>query len=82
MFKFIDQSQFLIRMLQKLSAVLSRQRGLLIVIGLVLVIAGFVVELVNLSLGNPALNVAQIVFRNLGIIVALVGLLLVEPLGG
>lgn len=82
MFKFIDQSQFLIRLLQKLSAVLSKQRGLPIVIGLVLVVAGFVVELANLSLGNPALNVAQIVFRNLGIIAALVGLLLVEPLGG
>ncbi len=81
MFKRIDESSFLIRTLERLSTLLARQRGLPVIIGIGLVIVGMIFQLINVPLDSAALEVAHIAFQNLGIIVALVGLLLAEPLG-
>lgn len=81
MFKRIDESSFLIRTLERLSTLLARQRGLPVIIGIVLVVVGMVLQLLNVVFGSTALEVAHIVCQNLGIVVALVGLLLAEPLG-
>ena len=81
MFKRIDESQALIEQLQKLSDLLARQRALPIVIGIACLIASAVLEYINLGLTSLFLEVFQIFFHHFGIITALVGILIIEPLG-
>ena len=81
MLKKIDSSQFLVRFLEGLSTLLARYRGLPTVIGILLISLGFVVELINVGMGLESLELIHIILRNVGVLVALVGLLLAEPLG-
>lgn len=81
MFKFIDRSPTLARLLENLSATLARQRGLPVVIGVLLVAISFIIQLVNLASPSHALDVAWTITHHLGLLFALIGLLLVEPLG-
>ncbi|MDQ7034240.1 MAG: hypothetical protein Q9P01_05230 [Anaerolineae bacterium] len=81
MFKRIDESQFLIAMLKKLSDFLARQRALPSVIGIAFVAASAILEIINLGLNSTFLQVFQIFFHYVGIITALIGLLVIQPLG-
>lgn len=81
MFKRIDQSNRLVRLLQGFSSWLARNRGLPILWGIVLVALGFLLELIDVWVESPELTVTHIILRNVGILIALVGLLLLEPLG-
>ena len=81
MFKNIDESPILIKLVARLSSLLARQRGLPIVIGLVLFTIGGVLQFFNLAIESSVLEFFQVLFHNVGIIVALVGILLAEPLG-
>ena len=81
MFKNIDESPILIKLIQRLSTVLARQRGLPIVIGLILFAAGGILEFLNLALESSIVAFFEVLLHNLGVIVALVGILLAEPLG-
>lgn len=81
MFKRIDQSPAISRRLEALSGTLAKQRGLPIVIGVILIVISFIVQLVNFAVDAPALDVIWSITHHLGIIIALIGLLLVEPLG-
>ncbi|GAB1420579.1 hypothetical protein MASR2M15_06830 [Anaerolineales bacterium] len=82
MLKKIDNSNFLNRLIQKASAFLSKNRGLPILIGIVMIIIGFIIELINVHTGSSFLETTQIILRNLGIIIALIGLMVSQPLGG
>lgn len=82
MFKWIDRSRLLSRLLEGLSSTLAAKRGLLTLIGILLVIISFVVHLINLAAPHPALDWVWSITHHLGIIIAFIGLLLVEPLGG
>ena len=81
MFKFIDRSPLLARLLENLSAALARQRGLPIVVGVILVAVSFVIQLVNVFSPSQALDLAWTITHHLGLLFALIGLLMVEPLG-
>ncbi len=81
MLRRIDRSPLLSRALAGLSASLAKQRGLLAVIGVLLVLISFVISLVDVALPSPALEIAWSVTHHLGIIIALIGILLIEPLG-
>ncbi|MDX2160628.1 MAG: hypothetical protein SF162_04820 [bacterium] len=81
LFKLIDRNRDLSRFLESLSSNLAKQRGLTIVIGVLLVIVSFIVSLVNLAVPTPVLDVIWSVTHHLGLIVALIGILLVQPLG-
>ena len=81
MFKFIDRSPLLARLLENLSAALARQRGLPIVVGVILVAVSFVIQLVNVYNPSQALDLAWTITHHLGLLFALIGLLMVEPLG-
>lgn len=81
MFRRIDQSTFLIRRLEWLSTFLARRRGLPIIIGIALIAVGAIFEVVNIAAGSSALHVVHVVMHNVGLIAALIGLLLSEPLG-
>jgi len=81
MLKRLDKSQPLIRLVARLSALLSKKRGLPVVIGVMLIIVGFVLQLINVSVASTELEILQIVVHNAGILIALIGFLLAEPLG-
>ncbi len=81
MFKRIDRSPALARLLEQLSATLASQRGLPIVLGVVLVAISFVVQLINVYNPSQTLDLIWTITHHVGLLLALIGLLLVEPLG-
>lgn len=81
MFRRIDRSETLIQLTERLSASLARRRGAGIVIGVVLIAIAFVLQLINVQADSTALEYAQIILHNLGIIIAFIFVLLVDPLG-
>lgn len=81
MFKRIDRSPALARMLERLSATLARQRGLPVVIGVLLIGVSFVVHLIGMAAPSQLLGLIWSITHHLGLIVAFVGLLMIEPLG-
>ncbi len=81
MLKNLDSSKLLIRFLERLSTLLARRRGLPAVVGIVLIVLGFLLELANVGIGSSILEILHIVLRNGGVLVALIGVLLAEPLG-
>ena len=81
MFKRIDESQFLIEKLKQLSDLLARQRALPIIVGIACVVASAVLEYINLGLNSTFVEVFQIFFHHFGIVTALIGILVIQPLG-
>lgn len=81
MFKRIDRSPTIARMLERLSATLARQRGLPVVVGVFLIAISFIVHLIGLGSPSPLLNLIWSITHHLGLIIAFIGLLLIEPLG-
>lgn len=81
MLKNIDRSPALARLIAAMSSTLARQRGLLIVIGVALVAISFVINLIDLSLNVPFLALLWSLTHHIGLLVALIGILLMEPLG-
>ena len=82
MLRRIDQSEFLMNLLSRISDFVARRRGLPIIAGIVLIVLGMVIQLLNVAVGSPILDIFQIILHNVGIILALIGVLLKEPLGG
>lgn len=81
MLRRLDESSFLNRLLQTVSARLAKQRGLPVVIGIVLVLISMGVRLLNIPLESKLLEAVYVVLHDGGIVIALIGLLMVEPLG-
>jgi hypothetical protein len=79
--KRIDRSQTLIKVLERVSTWLAKQRGLPIVIGIIFITGGGVLEFLNVAFESPAVSMVEIIFRTFGIITALIGILMLEPLG-
>jgi uncharacterized membrane protein len=81
MFNRIDRSTRLSKFLDNLSNTLARQRGLTVIIGIMLVIVSFVVQVIAVFAPSPALNLMGVIALHAGVLTALIGLLLVTPLG-
>jgi hypothetical protein len=81
MFKRIDRSRRIGRWLERFSSALARQRGLPVVAGVGFITFSFVISVVNIYVDSQILELIWSVTHHLGVIIALVGLLLVEPLG-
>jgi hypothetical protein len=81
MFRRIDRSPALARFFERFTSTMARQRGLPVIIGLILVVISFIVQLVNVAVQSPILDIIGISAQHIGIIVALAGLLLSEALG-
>jgi hypothetical protein len=81
MFKRIDRSASLARLIEWLSEFLARRRGLPVVVGIMLVIVSFIIQVINVSAVSPVLQLVGIIVQHVGILVALIGLLLSQPLG-
>ncbi|MCA9882195.1 MAG: hypothetical protein KC546_09740 [Anaerolineae bacterium] len=81
MFRKIDQSNILARLIQHLSSWLAKNRGLPIVIGIVLLLASTIIQLFGAGNEDATIQVVELLLQNGGIIIALIGILLMEPLG-
>lgn len=81
MFKKLDESKFLIRLLERLSNLLAKQRGLPVVIGIFLIIVGFVLQIINVAADNSFVELLGVIAHNAGVLIALIGLALATPLG-
>jgi hypothetical protein len=81
MFKRIDESTALSKFLERFSNYLARKRGLPVVIGIALLIASFVLQIIDVYSGSRLLELVGVVMHNSGILIALIGLLLAIPLG-
>jgi hypothetical protein len=81
MLKRIDQLPALNKLLARLSNLMARQRGLPVVIGIFLVVISFGLQLINVYPENKAIEFAGIITHNAGVLIALLGLLLANPLG-
>jgi hypothetical protein len=79
--KKTDGSNYFVRMLENLSNFLAKRRGLPIIAGIVLVVISGILDFVALAVNQPVLDAVEIVVRTLGITIALIGILLLEPLG-
>jgi hypothetical protein len=85
MFRGIDRSKTLSRSLEGLSNTLAKRRGSLPVFGVLLIVISFLVRLLMpFAAETPAYAVLDFVWtitHHLGIIIALIGILLIDPLG-
>lgn len=77
----IDQSSAIARLLERFSSGLARQRGLPVVIGIILLVISFVVHLAGINTPSATLDLIWSITHHLGLVIAFVGLLLIEPLG-
>ncbi|PJF28386.1 MAG: hypothetical protein CUN53_00470 [Phototrophicales bacterium] len=68
-------------MIENLSAGLARKRGLPIVFGVLLIAISFAVQLIDYAAPTPALDLVWTITHHVGLLSALIGIMLVEPLG-
>ncbi len=81
MFKRIDQSSRFARMLESLSSGLAKRRGLPIIIGIGLVIVAFIAQILNLLAPAALWEWVWAITLHVGLITALIGIVMAEPLG-
>jgi hypothetical protein len=81
MFKSIDRNERLLRLVKRLSTALARHRGLPVVIGIALVIVSFILQTINVFSSSQVLSLLGVIILHVGVLTALIGLLLAEPLG-
>lgn len=81
MFNWFDRSPFLAKLLERLSATMARQRGLPIVVGALLIAISFIIQLVDFAVDAPILDLLWTITHHLGLLIALIGILMVQPLG-
>ncbi|MDZ4768078.1 MAG: hypothetical protein SGJ24_03030 [Chloroflexota bacterium] len=81
MLKRFDRSPAIARLLETLSSSLARQRGLPVVIGVILIAISFIIQLIDLAVGSPVLALLWSITHHVGLITAFIGILMIEPLG-
>lgn len=81
MLRRIDQSRFLSKTLERISNFVAKYRGLPVVVGIILVILSMVVQSVDVYAENNTIELAGVILHNLGVLIALIGLLVAIPLG-
>lgn len=77
----IDRSKRLLKWLSQLSDFLAKRRGLPIVMGVILILIGMVFQIIDVYVEARITALLGILGLNLGVLIALLGLLLVNPLG-
>jgi vacuolar-type H+-ATPase subunit I/STV1 len=81
MFKRIDSSPGLSRLLARVTEGMAKRRGLPVVIGIFLVIVSFIVQGVNVYANSQTLELIGVIIQHVGLLTALIGLLVSEVLG-
>jgi len=81
MFRYIDRSPALAKLIASLSEFVAKRRGLPVVLGIVIVTVSFAIQLLDVYSESKALHLIGVITHNVGVLTALIGLLLAEPLG-
>lgn len=81
MLRWIDRSKWLGRIVQRLSNFFAKRRGLPIIIGIIFVTIAFMLQLLDVYMSNKTIEVLGVILHHMGVLIALIGLLLVNPLG-
>ncbi len=81
MFKRIDESSWLANRIASLSEFMAKRRGLPVVLGILLLIISFVLQVADVYATSQTLHLIGVITLNAGILIALIGLLLADPLG-
>lgn len=81
MFKAIDRSLALSRLIAIVSESIAKRRGLPIVLGILITIVGFICQLLDYANPSPALSLIGFVSQSMGTLIALIGLLVSDALG-
>ncbi len=81
MLKRIDQSKFIAKLLTQLSDLLAKNKGLPIIIGIALVALSMFIQGIDVYAGSKTLQLIGVITHNLGVLIALIGLLLSNPMG-
>lgn len=79
--KQLDQSPFLLRIVTATSNFVASHKGFLPVIGIGFVIFGFLFQLVGVFTNNLLVDVLSVVTHNVGVLIALIGIILIIPFG-
>ena len=81
MFKRFDRSPFLLRLLRRVSDLAAEKRGLPVVLGIVLVVVSFALQLVDVWAEERVLQLLGVITLYAGVLISLIGLVLATPLG-
>lgn len=81
MWKAIDESSRLAMLIESVSNILAKRRGILPILGLIGVILGYVILAFGILSNVRILTVIGLTIQTLGITISILGLLLIEPLG-
>ncbi|MFN8377263.1 MAG: hypothetical protein U0452_01205 [Anaerolineae bacterium] len=82
MFQRLDRSRRISGFIERLSGWMARRRGLPIVAGIGFIFVSFLCELINGASPSPGLQTVATLTLYVGLLMALIGIVLVEPLGG
>lgn len=81
MFKQIDRSKRLGRLIDLTSSGLSKRRGLPMVIGILLVVVALLLQILGYLLASSLLDIIATIIHSIGVLFALIGLTVSTPLG-
>ena len=81
MFKRLDRSKFLLKFTDQFTTVMAKRRGLPIVVGILFVIIGFALQIVDIYVENSIIQLLGVITHSGGTLLALIGIVLANPLG-
>ena len=81
MLKWLDHSKLLSGIVDWFSNFLARQRGLPVIVGIVLVGISLVIQSAAVYADTRFLELIGVIVQHAGVLIALIGLLLAAPLG-
>lgn len=70
----IDRSTFLSKLLDRLSDIIAKRRGLPVIVGIVLVIVALFVQVIDVFVGSQLLDLIGVLALHIGVLTALIGL--------
>ncbi|MCU0496731.1 MAG: hypothetical protein MUF87_05190 [Anaerolineae bacterium] len=77
----IDRSTFLSKLLDRLSDIIAKRRGLPVIAGIGFVILALIVQIIDVFVGSQFLELIGVLALHIGILTALIGLSLATPIG-
>lgn len=81
MWKTIDESQRLANLIETISNILAKRRGILPMLGLFGIILGYIILAFGILSDVRILAFIGLTIQTIGITISILGLLLIEPLG-
>lgn len=81
MFKQIDRSKRLGRLIDLTSSGLAKRRGLPMVVGILLVAVALILQILSYIFSSNALQITANILHSIGVLFALIGLTIAIPLG-